>query len=136
MADGCGGGRVGRPAGGYSQLGRVLRLWLRLTEWRNLDELAAELDVSPRTVRRDLHALGAHCALECDRGDYRRVDRHVIAVAVADAVTAEREACAEVARAMLAEVAGAAAKAPASHAAGEASAARRIAAAIAARGAT
>jgi len=129
MADG-GVNRPGRPAGGYTQVGRVLRMWLLLTEWHRLEELADELDVTTRTVRRDLHALRAICPLEYDRGDYRRVDRQTTEDARADGAAAERARCMEVVAALLREVEGPAARAPESHAGGEASALRRAMAAL------
>lgn len=129
MADG-GANRPGRPAGGYTQVGRVLRMWALLTEWHRIEDLAEDLDVTTRTVRRDLHALRAVCPLELDRGDYRRVDRQTTEDARADGAAAERARCIEVVTALLREVEGPAARAPESHAGGEASALRRAVAAL------
>lgn len=133
MADGGTCGRVGRPAGGYSQVGRVLRMWALLTDWHRIEDLAEDLDVTTRTVRRDLHALRAVCPLELDRGDYRRRDRQTTEDARADGAAAERARCIEVVTALLREVEGPAARAPESHAGGEASALRRAVAALGAQ---
>lgn len=129
MADG-GVNRPGRPAGTYSQLGRVLRLWVELREWATIAELACELEVSERTVRRDLAALHAECPLERHGAEWRRADRQTVADAAADATAAERARCVEVLAAMLREVEPAAARAPEGHAGGEASALRRAVAAL------
>lgn len=129
MADG-GVNRPGRPAGGYTQVGRVLRMWLLLTEWHRIEDLADELDVTTRTVRRDLHALRAICPLERHGVEWRRADRQTLADAAADATTAERARCVEVLAAMLREVEPAASRAPEGHAGGEASALRRAMAAL------
>lgn len=129
MADG-GVNRPGRPAGGYTQVGRVLRLWVELREWATIADLACELDVSERTVRRDLAALHAECPLERHGVEWRRADRQTLADAAADATTAERARCIEVVTALLREVEGPAARAPESHAGGEASALRRAVAAL------
>ena len=121
MADG-GANRPGRPAGGYTQVARVLRMWVELREWATIADLACELDVSERTVRRDLAALHAECPLERHGVEWRRADRQTLADAAADATTA-----------LLREVEGPAARAPESHAGGEASALRRAVAALGAQ---
>ena len=128
--------RAGRPRGAATQAVRVLRVWALLAEWRTLDELAAESGVCVRTVRRDLHALGEVCPVAQRGKRFRRSDAEREKAARDEAVAAEREVCAGCAATVLAEVEGAAAKAPASFAAGEAAAARRIFGAITARGET
>ena len=130
MADGGTGGRVGRPAGEYTQLARVWRMWVELTEWQSIADLAWELDVSERTVRRDLAALHEVCPLERHGVEWRRADRQTLDDAAADATAAERMRCIEVVAALLREVEGPAARAPESHAGGEASALRRAVAAL------
>lgn len=129
MADG-GVNRPGRPAGTYTQAGRVLRLWVELVEWQTIPDLACELEVCERTVRRDLAALHAVCPLERHGVEWRRADRQTLTDAVADATAAERARCIEVVTALLREVEGPAARAPEGHAGGEASALRRAVAAL------
>lgn len=51
--------KIGRPAGSHTQAVRIVRILRRLycNEILELSELAEYLDVTVRTLRRDLHAI-------------------------------------------------------------------------------
>ena len=61
----------GRPAGTYTQAGRVLRLVELLDAPRTLGELATLLAVTDRTVRRDLDVIASVVGLTRDGDRYR-----------------------------------------------------------------
>lgn len=120
--------------GEATQAARVLRVWADLREWHSIEELAAAHGVTTRTVWRDLAVVRGFVELVTARGRVRRADAERADLTRIEAVAAERAACLGVATKVLNEVDGAAVKSPGSHAAGEASAARRIVTGIAARG--